>query len=185
MDTARWDPEAASLFHKAESLSMPLVHSGKCDGAANLLAGRTAAELFPGARSPEGILAGLLLRLNCWEKAHQVAQDLSSAEGSHWHAIVHRMEPDAGNAAYWFRRVGRHAIFPDLLKRSKELARSLPGVRFAKSSLWNPEEFLAFCSHAASQPGSDDERLARDVQEAEWQLLMEWCGMATANQSHA
>ena len=42
-----------------------------------------------------------------WEKAHDIAQDLESSEGSWIHAYLHRKEGDEGNAAYWYRRAGR------------------------------------------------------------------------------
>ena len=57
---------------------------------------------FPRARVPEAALSGLYLYFSCWDEAHVIAQDLSSAEGSFWHGIVHRQEPDAENASYWF-----------------------------------------------------------------------------------
>lgn len=71
-----------------------------------LLEGQRADELFPGARSPLGALAGLWLRAGGWEEAHSIAQDLDTPEGSYWHALVHRAEPDEWNANYWLRRVG-------------------------------------------------------------------------------
>lgn len=44
-----------------------------------------------------------------WQTAHEIVQrgdDVSSA----WvHAYLHRREGDLGNAAYWYRRVGRSA----------------------------------------------------------------------------
>jgi hypothetical protein len=42
-----------------------------------------------------------------WESAHNIAQDISSAEGSWIHAYLHRKEGDDGNAAYWYRRAGK------------------------------------------------------------------------------
>src|SRR5688500_1996990 len=42
-----------------------------------------------------------------WQSAHNIAQDISSAEGSWIHAYLHRKEGDEGNAAYWYRRAGK------------------------------------------------------------------------------
>jgi len=176
IDINRWHPDAAVLLEKTQQLTMPLVHSGACDQSAKALKNRRANELFPGAKSAEAVLAGLLLRLNCWSEAHEIAQDIASPEGSYWHAIVHRMEPDYGNAAYWFRRVGDHPIFPELLTRAETLAAQCPQAKFAMPGEWRPEIFSRLCEDASRKPGSDNERLALEIQQAEWELLMEWCG---------
>jgi hypothetical protein len=42
-----------------------------------------------------------------WGAAHQVAQDITTAEGSWIHAYLHRKEGDAANAAYWYRRAAK------------------------------------------------------------------------------
>jgi hypothetical protein len=43
-----------------------------------------------------------------WPAAHLVAQDHEDEPLANWlHAVVHRMEGDLGNAAYWYRRCGR------------------------------------------------------------------------------
>ena len=42
-----------------------------------------------------------------WERAHTIAQDIPSEEGSWVHAYLHRKEGDQDNAAYWYRRAGR------------------------------------------------------------------------------
>ncbi len=36
--------------------------------------------------------------------------DSETRECELWHAILHRQEPDAGNAAYWFRQAGPHPV---------------------------------------------------------------------------
>ena len=122
-------------------------------------------EAIRAARIHESARAGLYLRAGFWDEAHEVAQDIASADGSYWHAIVHRQEPDAGNASYWFRRVGAHAIFPELAKQAEEIEPSLSGS-------WDPYRFIDYCERASRQPGSELERRAIAIQDAEWRLLL-------------
>jgi hypothetical protein len=42
-----------------------------------------------------------------WEAAHNLAQDVHSAEGSWVHAYLHRKEGDPGNASYWYHRANK------------------------------------------------------------------------------
>jgi hypothetical protein len=42
-----------------------------------------------------------------WEKAHSIAQDISTRDGSWIHAYLHRYEGDQGNAHYWYNKAGR------------------------------------------------------------------------------
>lgn len=42
-----------------------------------------------------------------WQAAHRIVQDDASPEACWAHGIVHLMEGDLGNAAYWYRRAGR------------------------------------------------------------------------------
>jgi hypothetical protein len=128
-----------------------------------------AAKLFPHARAPEAARAGLFLYFSCWDEAHEVAQNVATADGSFWHAIVHRQEPDEGNSSYWFRRVGRHAVFPALRDEAVRLAPQ----RFAGD--WDPFAFIDLCAKARAQPGSELESLALRIQRAEWQLLFDYC----------
>src|SRR5215471_6917835 len=104
---------------------------------------------------PDLIRAGLFFYFNCWTDAHQVAQNIDTPDGSYWHALVHRQEPDAFNSAYWFRRVGAHPIFPELQR-----AAAAQGVRFGAS--WDPIQFVDYCVKAG--PGSEEERKAREIQ---------------------
>jgi hypothetical protein len=47
-----------------------------------------------------------------WDRAHQIAQDVSGPDGDWVHAYLHRVEGDEWNANYWYRRAGRS--MPDL-----------------------------------------------------------------------
>jgi len=58
------------------------------------------------------VRAGLLYRAAEWQEAHSVAQDIPGPERSFWQAILHRVEGDWSNSAYWFRKVGHPPIYP-------------------------------------------------------------------------
>jgi hypothetical protein len=165
-DPAAYGPEVAEILALAgngERL-MPLVHGPAAPSEAKpAIIALTKRKLLP-----EAALAGLYLYCSCWEEAHEAAQNLSTPEGDYWHAIVHRQEPDAGNAGYWFRQVGAHAIFPALRERAAEI-----GVEFG--SRWDPIAFVEMCERARRQPGSELERQALQTQLAEWQLLFDYC----------
>jgi hypothetical protein len=42
-----------------------------------------------------------------WTRAHEIAQDIETAEAAWVHAYLHRREGDQSNAAYWYRRAGK------------------------------------------------------------------------------
>ena len=42
-----------------------------------------------------------------WDRAHRLAQSEDTVDGAWVHAYLHRVEGDASNAAYWYRRAGR------------------------------------------------------------------------------
>ena len=41
-----------------------------------------------------------------WDRAHGIAQSISSQNGSRVHAYLHRREGDLANASYWYSRAG-------------------------------------------------------------------------------
>lgn len=127
-----------------------------------------AADLFPGARAGEAALAGLWQRWGDWTKAHEVAQEIHTAEGSYWHGILHRQEPDPGNAAYWFRRVGRHAIFPAL----REVAE---GLGWSPGTQWDPFAFIDLYEQTRRRGSEAERSMVAAIEAAEWDLLFRWC----------
>lgn len=160
---------------------IPLV-AGRCASAAvrARLEGQTGAALFPHAAAPQAALGGLWLYFSCFEEAHEIVQDLPSTEASLWHGILHRQEPDSGNAAYWFRQAGPHPIFPALVKAAVEIVARYPEAEFRPSVKWDPFGFILFCERAREQPGSRSEAAALEMQRAEWQLLFDYCARPKA-----
>jgi hypothetical protein len=134
--------------------------------------GSSKHDLAPADISPLSAYAGLLLFLGDWQRAHEVAQDIDTPDGSYWHAIIHRQEPDPGNAGYWFRQVGKHAIFPGLQSDAEEILQRYPGNDIKLPSVWNPTFFVDLCESAR---GTALEPLAIEIQHAEWQRLFDWC----------
>jgi hypothetical protein len=164
-DSTSYGPEVASIL---------ALDRGSCEQGRHILKTKTAQGLFPSSTSPEGAIAGLWLYFSCFDEAHGVAQDLETPEGSFWHGILHRQEPDAANAAYWFRRVGQHPVFPDLRDAAAKIL-SAHSVPFRIENTWNPMAFIDFCEAARLQPGSESEKVAMEIQNAEWQILFDYC----------
>jgi hypothetical protein len=155
---------------------MPLA-SGACSSPEALSKIETAgaARLFPNSRAPEAALSGLYLYFSCRDQAHEVAQSVDSAEGAFWHGIVHRQEPDASNARYWFRQVGSHSIFPALAAAAADTSGRVPSAGISLNGRWDPVQFVDICERACQQPGSPLTQLALEIQRAEWQLLFDSC----------
>ena len=61
--------------------------------------------------SPEGLSKPLQAmwhaRKGNWDKAHNIAQSISTELGSWIHAYLHRVEGDLSNADYWYKRAGK------------------------------------------------------------------------------
>ena len=129
--------------------------------------------LFVDSAHPKGALAGLWLYFDCFDESHTVSQADDSCEGSFWHGIAHRREPDYGNSAYWFRQAGSHSVFPEIL----EAARLVPGPGLRFHSTWDPIAFVDFCEEAA-QAGGEREAWALAVQRVEWEILFDFCARA-------
>ncbi|HEX5444527.1 MAG TPA: hypothetical protein VFW87_11880, partial [Pirellulales bacterium] len=111
-------------------------------------------------------LAGLWLYHDFLDPSHELSQELSTVEGSYWHGILHRREPDYGNAKYWFRRVGQHAIGLPLAAAARALVveNALDDAsRFlASQTTWDHFRFVDLCEAAAT--GRAAAGLCRQIQ---------------------
>jgi hypothetical protein len=139
------------------------------------------ADAFPRSSRPSrlAMAAGLLQLHDFWDASHEAAQEADDLGERHfsayWHGIAHRREPDPGNAAYWFRRVGRHPLFAGLAQDARPsleaygdhalTAKLIPG------DAWDPYAFIDFCTTA--RPGSGAATLALRLQKLEMLALLD------------
>jgi hypothetical protein len=148
--------------------------------------------------------AALWLRFDFLDKSHRISQSLDTPEGSFWHGVMHRRETDFSNARYWFRRVGKHEIYPPLAEEARQLCAkgitdpahrdskhgrtsSLAGqgmigneIRFLQQQeIWDPLRFVDLCE-AALDASPPLHKICMQLQQLEWQVMFDHCYQAAS-----
>lgn len=59
-----------------------------------------------------------------WDRAHEIAQDMTDRLGARLHAYLHRKEGDLGNARYWYDRARARMPSGPPADEWRELARA-------------------------------------------------------------
>ncbi|HEX7901517.1 MAG TPA: hypothetical protein VF950_27405 [Planctomycetota bacterium] len=136
----------------------PLVPAAPRDAALDGLI--AALDAPPAARSALHLWNDSLVR------CHDLAQEIHDPTGSYLHGVMHRREPDYPNAKYWFRKVGTHPLFPDVL-------RAAGAVEALRTSAWDPFKMVDLCEEAAGDPAL--EKALREVQAREIERLAAFC----------
>jgi hypothetical protein len=140
----------------------------------------------------EACRAALWLRFDFMDESHQISQEIHSPEGSFWHGILHRREPDWSNAKYWFHRVGTHPIFPELARQAACILEAFnpdPRLRAVEGPFqdairdggWDALAFIDLCQSSCQSGGGDLAMLCRLLQSAEWQSLFDYCYRAATS----
>jgi hypothetical protein len=132
------------------------------------------ARVAPGAQLL--LRSAALLWHDHLDASHTISQSIETRDGSWLHGIMHRREPDYGNAKYWFRRVGQHEAFPKLAERVAALLHNDGGElteRLIENGEWMPFEFVDACEQAEQGNDAALNATLRQIQAAEFDVLVE------------
>lgn len=170
-----------SLRGLFDTATLPALGPARRPGALSAASVRAAVDQAARAMSLDESTRGFVLGAAfLWhdhlEESHTISQGIHSADGSWLHGIMHRREPDYGNARYWFNRVGQHPAFASLASAVSALEKPASDVHVLKlvsAGAWRPFAFIDACESAAQRPLSDSlvQRL-QQVQQAEVLCLL-------------
>jgi len=124
-------------------------------------------------------LAGIWLWNGFLDHSHELSQSFDTYEAAWWHGIMHRREPDASNAKYWFRKVGDHPLFSTLGERVRLYASKadLPTEAqwLSQCQHWNPSQFIDSCETVRCGSNESLRKIFCEVAAIEWYTLFEYC----------
>ncbi len=160
---------STGIEHLLQTAQLPRLGPDKRPGT------QSVADLDRALGASRPLLRALIL---LWhdhlDEAHDIVQDIQNADGSYLHAIMHRREPDYGNAKYWFRRVGQHPCFKSLAGEAEKILageHTLRG-RLVSRGEWDAFAFVDACEQVAKAKLTGDQaELLRQIQAAELRLL--------------
>lgn len=122
-----------------------------------------------GARAAVCLEALVLLWHDHWDEAHGRVQDEPGADAAFVHGILHRREPDYGNARYWFHRVGRHPVQEALADAAAPVLAGRPALphRLIRDGRWDGMAFIDAVASVSGHPGDSEAEVLRELQRLE------------------
>ena len=174
------DSSTASPLRLKSSLTMP-TSGPKATRLRDFIISLPLPTAKPNSPDVVALRAGLLLLNDFFDESHLCSQSIEGDQNAdYWHAILHRREPDYGNAKYWFQHVGRHAVFGELVPSVSTMFLRATGSLAGKlerwqphlitASGWEPFAFVDLCEAAESD--AELRTWCEEVQFVEMMLLL-------------
>lgn len=164
-----------------------LVHGDSAEQLIAPLRGSTPDSLVGAgghALATQAVLAGIWVAADLFDEAHEVAQALPDEWGAWWHAILHRREPDASNALYWYRKVNPPATVKSALGAQAlgALGAVAPqgleplATALRTRGMWEPVPYVSACERGqAGKLSAEAVGALIALQRLEWRAWMNHC----------
>lgn len=178
-----WTHTLGRLSAQLTSHKPSLYPAEELDDLNDIRIGKLSVDAFEGEQKAYALAvkAGLHLFNESLDPSHELSQHIHTATGSLWHGIMHRMEGDYSNAAYWVRMAGSHPVYPLLASQissylgdkdlslipSSAMRASLEGIRQAAS--WDSVRFVDIVEQQVT--------VVRDPRSEELIVHMQWLEM--------
>ncbi len=158
----------------------PAAFGADCGLSSDLLSeavDHALADVKLAASDRKCVTAGVLLLWDFLDESHVISQTMEGRgtprTADYWHGIMHRREPDAGNASYWFRRVGVHPAFASLSSHldrwmketgASDAERKLASEQVNADGRFDPFAMIELSTKALCKPGQLEDTTLRRVQ---------------------
>jgi len=127
-------------------------------------------------READCLRAALWLWHDFLDEAHGIVQNVASATGSYWHAVMHRHEGDFSNSKFWYDRAAGHPAYATLAIRAEDLLRNLPADKVVfkiTARGWNPAALVDLVEAVHDRPADPRHSLAVALQRLEWRTMFD------------
>jgi hypothetical protein len=177
----KYGPLVAPLLTVNESMTLA---RGKPDEKAGAsLKSLSSQSMFPGEtirrkEMAQLCLSGLWLLHGYLDESHAISQAIKTDEGSYWHGLMHRREPDFPNAKFWLSRVAYHPVTETLGEKVPSMVRQadldFSTAFLSQQDTWNADSFVDLCQ-AVLMGKSEGSSICLRVAALEWELLFDYC----------
>jgi hypothetical protein len=120
----------------------------------------------------DALRSALLLWNDDLDASHTLSQHIHTSTGSLLHGMMHRMEGDYSNSAYWFRLAGSHPSFAEI---ARAVTTSVGETPYVKGEVWDPYAFNRAVEQAVRGGHSDGVGTLERAQFAELSVVAAYC----------